>query len=109
VLRRMRYPSDKVSMGVCFWGLITKVINVGNLRRLTMLKRSMLLKKMCSGVRSCGTFNRAVEETPALCNMYGGSGFLAMLCPHRLWSVAVFPYLNNSAELRRINAWKFVF
>ena len=39
---------------MCIWGVITKVINGGNLCTLTTLKRSNLLKEMCSGRSSRG-------------------------------------------------------
>lgn len=51
-----------MASGPHFWNIITKVINGGNLGRLTMLKRSNLLKVMCSRPRSRGMFIGAVEK-----------------------------------------------
>jgi hypothetical protein len=54
--------AGEVLAGIYFWGIITKVINGGNLCGLTMLKRSILLKEMCSRPSSRGMFNGAVEK-----------------------------------------------
>lgn len=51
VLSQARYLSEKVAMGVHYLDVITKVINAGNAFPLTMLKGSILLKKMCSRLR----------------------------------------------------------
>jgi hypothetical protein len=48
VISQARYLSEKVAMGVHYLDVITKVINADNAFPLTMLKGSILLKKMCS-------------------------------------------------------------
>jgi hypothetical protein len=56
----MRDRIEEMPTRVQFLGFITKVINVGNRCSLTMLKRSILLKKMCSCRISRGMFIGAV-------------------------------------------------
>jgi len=59
---RVRCPGGEVATRLHFWGIITKVINCGNVRSLTTLKGSILLKEMCSRRSSRDMFDGAVGK-----------------------------------------------
>lgn len=109
VISQARCPHEKVSMGAHYSSVITKVINTGNIFPLTMLKRSMLLKKMCSRLRPVVSLMVLLASSSVPHRMLSGQGLSPGGRLNHCNRKQLLFHFGSLAELRRINAWNLLF